>query len=381
LEEAPEEADFQLLIPWALYHFDAGQGIPAELALAQPANRLSEADRRWIEANQASWITVWEVQTVQPDTGLALRDLLTGREVFVYERMGSRSLVPRDSILARVMELDDLAVLAGLHPRVLPPDYAATVMKAVRRFCRTRAKRLPVDTLRKPEVEMVLLEEWQDAVWAFDHRRRPTLTNTDGELVVQTSDIFSFSPGDRAEVERRLVSLEEDAQEEIDDGSIAFTFTRPGNAKHPDWQNTITGRAVLGPDTLRLESNSTRRADELRRRVEKVCGSLLRYQSRDEQDQEELWKRAGSKPAGPKEEPPPELAAMLRASKERHYATWSDTPVPALGSIAPREAARRPAARIKLDLLLREMENMEARLPESERFDFRHLRGELGLGG
>ncbi len=54
-------------------------------------------------------------------------------------------------------------------------------------------------------------------------------------------------------------------------------------------------------------------------------------------------------------------------------------PVPTLGGKTPREAARSAKSRRELDLLLRDVENHEQRLPEPARFDMRRLRRELGL--
>jgi len=54
--------------------------------------------------------------------------------------------------------------------------------------------------------------------------------------------------------------------------------------------------------------------------------------------------------------------------------------IPALGGLTPREAARRGgAATKKLEILLAEFENAEARRPVEERFDVSKLRHALGL--
>jgi hypothetical protein len=45
-----------------------------------------------------------------------------------------------------------------------------------------------------------------------------------------------------------------------------------------------------------------------------------------------------------------------------------------------RAAVRTKAGREQVDLLLKEFEAGEARLPEDQRFDFSDLRRELGLG-
>ena len=65
--------------------------------------------------------------------------------------------------------------------------------------------------------------------------------------------------------------------------------------------------------------------------------------------------------------------------KTKLYSVWSDRPLPALQGSTPRAAARTRSGRAALDLLLKEMENMEARAPAGQRFDFRKIRKELGL--
>jgi hypothetical protein len=70
-----------------------------------------------------------------------------------------------------------------------------------------------------------------------------------------------------------------------------------------------------------------------------------------------------------------------REMKQRHYASWMDEPIPALSGESPREAARTAAGRARLDVLLKDLENRESRLPEPERFDVAGLRSALGLEG
>ena len=76
---------------------------------------------------------------------------------------------------------------------------------------------------------------------------------------------------------------------------------------------------------------------------------------------------------------PPELRGLLRGIKEKHMAGWVDEQIPALGGMTPREAAKKPASRAQLDLLLRDMENHESQMPADERYDFDRVREALGL--
>lgn len=77
--------------------------------------------------------------------------------------------------------------------------------------------------------------------------------------------------------------------------------------------------------------------------------------------------------------PPEEQQALIRRLKNRHYRDWPDQPLPALAGKTPREAARTRRGRDQVDLLLRQFEHHEGRLPAAERFDISSLRALLGL--
>jgi hypothetical protein len=129
---------------------------------------------------------------------------------------------------------------------------------------------------------------------------------------------------------------------------------------------------------LRLESNSITRADELRRRIEEACAGLVRRRAREHSDPLALAER--SLPSQPETElPREEQQRLVQDLKERHYADWPDQRLPALGGKTPREAARTRRGRAQVDLLLRQFEHSENRLPAAERFDVSGLRARLGL--
>ena len=81
----------------------------------------------------------------------------------------------------------------------------------------------------------------------------------------------------------------------------------------------------------------------------------------------------------PEKTPPLEAQQLVLEFKRSHYAGWLDEALPALDGKSPREAACSRAGRGAVDVLLKEMENMEQRSPPGERFDFSRLRGELRL--
>lgn len=69
----------------------------------------------------------------------------------------------------------------------------------------------------------------------------------------------------------------------------------------------------------------------------------------------------------------------LLSQMARHWEAWMDVALPALGNITPREAARTPLGRERLEALLAEFGWHDERMPEAQRADVRTLRAKLGL--
>jgi hypothetical protein len=366
-----------LFLPWAVYHFEV-DGRPIVDHFADRRRRqLSATDLDWLAAQRAAWLSVWEVSGVEPGVGLTLADLLTGIVHTVHETSASQTLVRRDAVLGRVVTHGGAAVLCGVHPRPLPPAEAAAVVRRVRAKLR-RKRAIPLERLRPEPVGRFLIAAWEEAVDDFDDRRAipPVLHNTDGDPFAPTIDRFDLVAGAAPEVEARLTGLDGAAPEDADAPERCIVFSKPGNAMHHDLERTTIGTAWVSAGELRLETNSTRRADQLRRGIEAACAELVRHRTREEVDLDAL-RREG--PATAVEPPPPEAVEMLVEMKSRHYAAWLDMPLPALDGHSPREAARTAGGRDRVVVLLKDLENHEARLPAAERFDVGALWEALGL--
>ncbi len=377
------EAADQLFAPWAVYQF-AVEGKPVvEWFVEAQRRRLSNTELEWLRAQQASWLSVWEVIAVDPGHSMTLVDLLTGEERTVEEVNASKTLVRRDAILSRVVDHDGLSVLCGVHPRPLLPVDAAEVVRRIRGRLR-RKRTVPVDRLRDDKTGRFMIARWEDAVEKLDVRRStpPRLQNTDGEELLLTVDRFEFEPTLRDEIEKRLASLEGVEPPERDEPDQGYVFTRPGNAMHGSWQNTVVGRAEVSVGKLRLETNSVARADSLRERLETACGDLIRHRAREHSDPTFRLQQGDERTdrgQTPVEIPPADANRLLREFKEKRYADWADQPIPALQGQTPRQAVQKKAGRDQVDLLLKDCENREARMPEEQRFDFSRLRRELGI--
>lgn len=383
----PEE-DAGFFDAFAAHHFAGPTGFPPrDLLLREEGGRLKPDERAWLESQSAALVSVWEVTEVAPGAGVRLHSLLGEEERFVREVAGSRVLKPRDTLLGRVVDHAGATYLCGIHPRPLPPREGWLVVKAIRRAVRSRARVVPREKLLAAAADGRMLNLWQATAEALARRPPPELRNTDGERFLLTTDHFTVAPGATSEIAARLSSLA-GAEREEDDGSTGVTrvtFTRPGHTKTMALENTIIGSAELSEGSLRLSTNSVERAHALRLRVEEACAILIQFRAREHQDPAATMSREGERAGGRHhddegEGPSGEEEAMIRAVKEKHYRDWLDQEVPALRGLTPRQAATgKPTEREELALLLAEIENREARVPEGQRCDVAVLRRELGL--
>ena len=372
----PDEA-LQLARPWSVYCFEVGGKTVVDAYLDARGSRCSNEERRWLDAQRAAWLSVWEVEAVDPGKTLTLHDLLSGERRTVRETRGSKTLVPRDALLARVVDHDGVSLLCGVHQRPLPPlDTAEVVRRARGRLRRRRA--VPVERLRGAVFGRNLIRYWEEAVEDLDARSAipPDLRNRDGDPVLLTVDHFEVARGAMTAIAAGIAEMEDAHQEGADDDdSPVYVFLRPDDPTRPQGEQTIIGRVRMDAAALRIETNSRARADALRERIEAACGSRIRHRAREHTDPLALAKRPGKPrpaPASPEEE---NLVAEFKA---RHYADWIDQPLPALNQKTPRACARTAAGQRAVDLLLKEMEHKEQRAPGAS-FDFSTIRRELGI--
>jgi hypothetical protein len=384
-DEEIGDAELQLAVPWAMYSVAASGGRSlAQMFRDEHPSRLPIEIRELLDAQFSAWLTVWDVLHVERGVGVQVVDLLTGAERFVREISASATLSAGSVLLGRVVDIGGVSIFGGIHPSPLGPADADVVVREIRRLCRVRTRPVAPERLRLPDIELALIGIWRDVVEERNTHPAPKLTNTDGDPLLLTTDHFDVLVPDRATLLARLgtfVGAEEPQAGDSDSEETIITITKPGNAKMKSWDNTIIGSIVVKGNRMRVESNSTRRANALRASLTEHLGQLVAYRIRDETPQDELLRRA-SEPHDPRsaaQVKSPEAVAIMRAFKERYMLEWLDEEIPALGGLTPREAVKSPRSRQLLELLLRDLENHEGRLPESERFDIDRLRTALGV--
>jgi hypothetical protein len=376
------DADMPIVFPWLVYfnsHTPSGL-TPAQEWRDHQRHRISSDERLLLDAYEMAWLSLWEVVEVESGVGSRLTDVLTREERFVRDVSSTSTLQRFDTLLAIVLTVDDVSFFGGAHAQPLPPRFAETVTREARRMCRVRTRPVSAEKLRDPELQLDLLVLWRDVVGDMANQPPPVLLNTDGDPIALTTDSFALL-APRDEVVHRLTEVPGVQEPEQEGNDAVFVVTKPGNPMNRSWENTIIGRMVLSRTRLSIETNSTRRADALRSLVEARLAGLVRFSLRTEENASHMMADALAAPrVGPVQERlTAEEEVAIREFRERHMRDWLDDSIPALEGLTPRDAARSSRARPKLETLLKEFEQHEARLPEQQRIDLRSLREPLGF--
>lgn len=439
-DDMPEviEEEVELFGVWALYHMPVTDIDPMPLAWryceTQRLHREPAKDRL-IEAQLNAPIGIWEVQSVERGIGSQMKELLTGRERFIYDAASSQTLSPGLSLLGYVVDVDGISFFAGIHTRPLLPAETAAVVREIRKLARVRTRPVPDDFLADSDRQLDVVDHWRMAIEmgedAFD-RMQMNLQNTMGEAISFQTDHFDLV-GPRDVVLRRLAAVP-GAQPAERDGSrdvITVLDTRDGDATGPGSSflagMTIAGQIILAGKTLTIESNSVTRADVLRSAVEDAVGIAVRYRVRSSESLDAVRERAKGRISGappltakpgsgkpgsakpgsgnpksgmPKfgkpakvppgktspgkvftsmDDMPPEVLAAVQQMMAKIDARWLDVPVPALGNATPRAASQDPKLKPKLIALLKDMEARQALRADGNGMDIAKIRRDLGL--
>ena len=273
-----------LVLPLAVFSFEPDGTTVADAYLKE--RRATPEERRWLKAQQAAWLSVWEVEAVEPGRTLTLRDLLSGERRTVLERKGSEVLTVRDAVLGRVVDWGGLSLIAGLHQSALAPYDAAEVVERARSALELDGA-VPVDRLQTATAGEGLVEYWEEAV--EERRLRsslpPLLQNMDGDPLLPTVDRFEVAAGAGQQIGQAILDIEGMIEDEDADGPM-YVLLRPKDRS--ETESTILASARLDAEGLRVETNSVARADYALDRIMDACGESIRHVEREHTEPPEL---------------------------------------------------------------------------------------------
>jgi hypothetical protein len=264
-----------------------------------------------------------------------------------------------------------MSIMSGCAPLVIPPEWHLPILDFREQFARGKGRMLTREALREMDMELrELYFQIEDQIW---NPKLPELRNTDGDRLVLTVLTYRLRCNPSAAFER-LKPLARAAAADVSDllsdatldesgalQAVTIPWSKKGNRLHEEWDNTTLGTLDINGDHLEVHVNSNRRAKRIEREIAKRLGTDAVLESRAGDPVEKLLAERKETPrdrlADLEQEQlqqRPEVQEFLRQQSERHWEAWIDTRLPALGNRTPRQAARTPDGRERLDALFAE---------------------------
>ena len=348
----------------------------------------SVTNKRYMMALRVSVMSLYEVSDIVRDQSFLARDLLRGGEpVRISERSATHSLRQWDRLAARVVRMGPRFEMAGgalafSHElgELLCEEFAALRKEMLSQARKSDGRGdedkepFDFDTAILRHAGFLFTNIWlEDALQRALDPRLPTLRNSDGDEIAFTTVRYPLKETcDRAALEAALMAMP-DLQRHA--GKKLWTWTTadtPAPRKPPAGDQLITsifsdgsismGSVELEAEALKLETNSPQRAQRGRALLEPVVGPFVGEPVVESQTMAEM---RASAPANDGRKPssglaPEEERAILEETIDRHYHAVLDQPVPMLGDVSPRKAAKTKKGREKLVAWLKLIENSNA---------------------
>lgn len=354
-----DEDTSSFLSSWMLYHLPVdGETIGGRFYQGQ-IRRLDDSTRKLLEAHLESHLTVWQVVSVDPERGLALRDGLLGDEIFVEDVEMAQTLQVHAGLLGTFLRVDDLTIVGALHPNyVSPGDLHALIGKIGTTLSR--------EGLRGGDAGERLIRLWFETLRQPDETPDVKLTNTEGHSLKWVEDRYSFDPAEFDDVFDALLGVDE-----VIVKTPRFLEFREESKSEPTLDLVFATVEMLD-DGLLARSNSVKRANRVRKLLEDQCPSLERGRRKIYDVDPNPASRLAKHFPDTVLDPLVELA--LKKARQDMNRRWLDLLNPRLGGLAPREAVQTAAGAAEVDKMLQEFE-FRGDPPE----DIRALRRELGV--
>lgn len=342
----------------------------------QEMNSLSV---RVLEAALSDPLSYWQVEAIEAQRGVLMKDLLLGRERFVDEVSGSQNLEKWDIVLANMQTLDGIHVFNITSPYRLPPNLKASLKEV-----------FPIDPTDPDaishlfEYDLDLLMFYHDTIDELFTAAMPEIRNMDGKELITAESFYTLAPNIRDEIVTALTNAE--AFEPLDGegpSTDKFIWTEaPENSSALDI--VIKGHIKVTQDKLVTLCNSAERDHQLRKMLQDKFGKRITHQqtTSEPMDYSPPLDEDSDEIPGPLdlETLPPEAREQLIEQLDKTYFQWADQSIPLLDHHTPRQAVRSAEGREKVIELINGWENQMAHMKDPQyRFDFNRLRDDLGL--
>jgi hypothetical protein len=348
----------------------------------------SAPTKTYMRGLRDSIMSLYEASAIVPGESFLARDLIRGGELgLITERTATRTLKEWDRIAARIIVQGQKRVLAGgvlafsfegSEQLIANLEEAVVQLSRSSRSARTTSKP-PITDDKLREMAPLFTATWlSDVLPKALGLSRPTLHNSDGDEVVfhevrfsLTSKMMPEEIGERLTAISGLHRENETFWNWLDEPASTQPPKHHDDAKNVlGWNVTIEdGRTVLGTIELRDRSlivsvNSAARAKRAIAMLRAALGGLVAAPLTQIQTVEQIMAQRQNRPPSTAEISPEIQTKLVHATLDKQYRALLEQPVPMLGNLTPRAAARTKSGREKLVVWLKHLENRSHQQPE-----------------
>jgi len=374
------EDHMQFFVPWFVFNWmydpsdtEVELDVPplqtvAEIYAKERGQRLDKLQKRLIDAASGMPFSFFEVTSCKQGEGYRLKDIFRGIETDVIEKQGSENARPGDILLARIVQIDHVAMIVGCGSILMTPNFKPAIID-LRREMLQEYRNITPDVLKDYDIE--IRELYFDIYESLF--QPPQLCNTDGDPLLFHILHYDIDDAEKAFQHLSSLSVMEDektlrSSTTMDDNGrvikAEIPWSREGHKASSALDNTVLGRIVINNKKLTIEVNSEARAKTIRKEVKTRLGKYARYKTTEIQSPESipakekiaegrnLEKEMGHDELMQIPEVRDKMAKVLTA----HWDGWVDKKIPALGGITPRQAVKTNDGREGVEALLLDAE-------------------------
>lgn len=358
--------------------------------------------KAYMRGLRSSILSLYEVSAIVSGESFLARDLIRGGEpVLVSERTATRTLAEWDRIAARIVLQGQKRILTG-GLLAFPFETSERLMAELQRPAGHSDTALR-SARKQPIADHALrgMAPLFTATWLLDTLpkalglSRPMVRNSDGDEVVFHEVRFALAP--QATPEKVADRLDAIASLHRENDTFWNWLAEPASPRPAKpsgaaenvmaWNVTMAdGTTVLGnveikESALVVSVNSAARAERATAMLRAALDRLVATPLTQIQTIEQMLARQPDRPRPASDIPPEVQARLVHQSLDRQYRALLGQPVPMLGDVTPRAAARTAAGREKLAVWLKHLENRSRQQPDPANpvatYDFAWLWREL----
>lgn len=371
-EDKIDELTFEKFYDWFLYDYkliDSEERL-AERFYSEEGASLSASEKILIQDWIKSIYSFFEVQEVVPGEICLLKDIFSGNSLEVLDKASTKQIKKSDIIAARPIKIGNQYYFSGIVS-LYPPPFKKLITEFFDKEFKEYKK-----LYGKQKTKLNYLKDWGFQIGAYveETANNPHFVTPEGhEFVIAIAD-YSVEQYEKCIKKLEgIKSLKElsDKTEEL----RAFSWEKIG-------RNTITGSLEIEKDKLRIECYSIDMLALAKAKIETQCKDSITHIKDTIKELDTFIDKSQNEPKKLKKLPlGVKNKKELDTELDNHYDKWVTTPLEVLGKVSPKEAMKSKEGRVKLSLVIDELEAIyeQARKRGEPYYDVSKLRKKLKL--